>query len=52
MEDRRISKVRVTVALVILGGAAYLAVARWKALNPGQYAPRVTGPRFDLTWWK
>jgi len=43
---------RALAILAVLAVGGYLTVARWKALHPGPGAPRVTGPRFDLTWWR
>ncbi len=51
-QERRTSPGRVVLVLVVLAGAGYLAVARWKALHPGPSAPRMTGPGFDLMWWR
>lgn len=49
---RQVSPRRVVLVLVLLAGTGYLAVARWKALHPGSSAPRMTGPGFDLMWWR
>lgn len=43
---------RVALVLAVLAVGGYLAVARWKALHPGPHAPRMTGPGFDLMWWR
>jgi hypothetical protein len=50
--ERRWTQGRVVAALALVAVGGYLAIARWKALHPGPSVPRLTGPTFNLTWWR
>lgn len=53
MASKRGIAIGAGLRLLLISGAVYLAIARWKAVTgPEPDAPRAVGPLFNLTWWK